>query len=206
MKALTWGLAILLAVAVAILISIGGSNKDLGQQAELLQQKIDGQGTIIKEKSAEYIHLQRETGEKIAELNGMVDSSNTVIAHKEEEIATQDDKLGELREAQKILINDRDIIENLKQQIFLLDKKFTLARSELREKDKVIFALNEKYEYEHTLRLQADNLLEKLSRQGEDKILLIQNLKKQLAHQKRVSLYEKLGVGVACLLLGVLVE
>ena len=65
MKSLNWILAGILVGAMALLLYMNGNNKDLGQENALLQQKIDGQETIIEEQSADYLELQRETQKRM---------------------------------------------------------------------------------------------------------------------------------------------
>ena len=180
--------------------------KGLGEENELLKQKIEGQGITIQEKTKEYLELKKHSEMEIYKLNAAIDSANTVIADKEEEIETRDDRLKALREAQKVLTNKDDIIENLKTQIFVLDEKFTLARQQLKEKDLIIFALTEKYELERELRFKAEELLDKCAKQIAAQDSLIKNLEKELAHRKVRSLLSQIAWGGVGLLGGILIE
>ena len=206
MKEVRWFLfGALVATAVCMFLSFKACDvKD--QEIVKLKSKVTTQGDVIEKKTSEYDALKSERDEKIAELNGMIDSSNTVVMRKEEEIATQDKKLKELREANKVLTNKDEIIENLKDQIIILDKKFTLARQQLDEKDKIIFALNKKYEAEHRLRLQGEDVIEALVKQVDTQGELIDKLEKKIAYQSRVAWYWKVGGPLAGILLGVLAD
>jgi len=199
----------LLGALIASIVCVTLSYKCCGDRDDeilRLKAEIADQKDVIVEKEASYNKLRDDTEAMVAELNGMIDSSNTVIARKDEEIATQDERLAELREANKVLTNKDEIIENLKEQVFILDKKFTLAQAQLSLKDNVIFALNEKYKVEYKLRLESEALCEGLRVQVKKQILLIDALEMKLAYQKRVSLYQKIGFGALGLLLGVIAE
>lgn len=104
---------------------------------------------------------------EIAELNGMIDSSNTVIAGLEQDMGAQEQesqkKIGELEAEHSKLPTLQAKYDNAMSQIVAWKERFNLVvtnyKSQLGQKDKVIFSLKEKYTAEYNLRVETENSL-----------------------------------------------
>ena len=102
---------------------------------------------------------EKAHSKKIGELNGMIDSSNTVIA-----------RLGESDKAKAKRIRDLEAtlpnLNTVEEQIAYYTTwgqewkdRFSLCQQTVGEKDKIIFSLTQKYEAEFQLRLQTEELI-----------------------------------------------
>ncbi len=90
---------------------------------------------------------------KIGELQGMIDSSATIIADLEFKKATADktiDRLSEreeeLRATELTLKSAKELIDNLTNSRDQWIEKFNLAERQLAETESIVFAVSEKYE------------------------------------------------------------
>lgn len=152
--------------------------------------------------------VRKESDERIealeklkSEMDGMIDSYNTVIANKDEEIAKRDTRLVNLNEQLKNASSDTERVVILTEQVHLLTEKFHLAQEQLGEKDKIIFSLDQKYQTQikisDELRLQLQSQIELTSSSRQ----LIDSLESQIVHLRRTSgLKTYLGLGLIALL------
>lgn len=138
-KAILW---ILLALAIVFFISDHAKNKASLKQIE----KEYGDYKAISEetiKIKDQAILEKE--DKIAELSGYVDSSNTFIMGLEDKLAVKDDELEELRKSWGNLSLE------CKSALNMLDakwtEKFSVAQNEIEEYKKQVRAYDEKELY-----------------------------------------------------------
>lgn len=133
---------------------------------EVLRKKLhvsEGRAEVLelalKQKEANYEELVETSEKKISELNGEIDSANTVLVRltnenlglEEKRQALEDSLAGGGSDYEKqSKVKDR-IISTYRTEVFNL-------KSEIAEKDKIIFALSGKYESEHALRLECEKL------------------------------------------------
>ena len=172
---------ILALIAVVVVIGLLRSNGDLSSEnAELrdreieLQNDLQHQDQISKEAIAEY-------EKKIAELNGNIDSSNTIIAGIGEKDEALADRTKRLEAARREITNKDALISNLEQQVETWRARFSLAQDTIAEKDKIIFSLTDKYEIQ--LKITKEREAQILARDNllEIKDLRIAGLEKQIA-------------------------
>lgn len=83
--------------------------------------------------------------DRIAELNGMIDSINFENDKRMQKIEEGDERIRELREEVETLSDKDEIIANLESQLETRDYQLSLARETIKEQDIVIFSLTEKY-------------------------------------------------------------
>ena len=117
------------------------------------QQKLIDYGEKTLRENERALKLERRNhDERVAELNGMVDSSNTVIARLTEKDKTKAERIEELEELVSQSPTAEEKIEYLTTLSAEWKERFTLCTQAVGEKDKIIFSLQEKYEAESLLR------------------------------------------------------
>ena len=137
--------------------------------------------------SEEY-EIQKETAlDNITELQNQITQKdekihdlNSSVSTKNEQIKKLNAENKELEDTYATLTDDKQKIANLETQVSVWKEKFTLAEGVIAEKDKIIFALTEKYEtqvkitgeykelYEREVRLRG--LLEERVRMADSKL------------------------------------
>jgi len=159
-----------IALAILAIFLIAKSCK-LSPKINKLQGEIALRDTLIEEgdKALSEVGRALEQASKshekrLAELNGLIDSSNTVIARLEEEGHHKTERIEELEETFPQLSTAEEKIEYWKTWGTEWKEQFQLCSQVVVEKDKIIFSLTEKYEAEQTIRLSVEqslNLTEK---------------------------------------------
>ena len=121
--------------------------KKLEAEGNVLKGKWEQQVKDYEENDMKRSKLIREHEAKIDELNGMVDSSNTVISNLATEDKRKLSRTRTLEEAADSLDDTEYVarIANLEKQVSVWKDRFNLCQQGIAEKDKIIFALNEKY-------------------------------------------------------------
>lgn len=102
--------------------------------------------TIIEGLNKDIADKQKEIGVLEATANGAINSANTVIANKDEEIRIMDLEIVTLREGRDELETWEAIAKSEKRERQIWTDKFYLAQDQLKEKDGIIFQLNQKYD------------------------------------------------------------
>lgn len=140
----------IIAIALILLIIFWSRSCSTYDELSILRGKYEKQ----REINVELQELRDEAIEakevEIAELRGMVDSANTVIARHEEGIETREARLRALRFRERELSEDVETLEtiteqrdNFKLQRDELEEKFNLAQDVILEKDGIIVNLEE---------------------------------------------------------------
>ncbi len=112
------------------------------------------------ETAGRQLALERKAHDRLmGELNGMIDSSNTVIALLTEEDAVKARRIGELEALHPESPTEEEIIDNWQERTELWKNRFSLCQGVIVEKDVIIFSLQEKYAAELQLNLQVESLL-----------------------------------------------
>jgi len=176
-------ISIIIILFVSFVASLKKSN-DLNSENQELKIKEADLEIQLRETDAKVNEAIDQYEQRIAELQGNIDSSNTVISNLEQESSGLEAKIKSLEHAQ-ISIKDKDeLIQNLQSQVHLWTERFSLAQAEIAEKDKIIFSLTEQYESAKEIIIEKDKQI--LSR---DELLVIKDLRiggleKQIEHDK----------------------
>lgn len=117
-----------------------------GQIAE--QKKITLAGETVSAK------VIKEQLAKIDELNGAIDSANTVIVDLEKGQTKAGNTIVKLNDTLAQAKTDAEKVPILESLVKEWSNKFSLAQNQLAEKDKIIFSLTEKYESQVRISLQ----------------------------------------------------
>jgi len=180
-------LGIFFFIAAAVIFEVRKcSMRPLYDEISILKAQVEFNEQRLKKKDAELEIIVAGYERKIAELNGNIDSAMTVVARLEgadEKIRAQTIELAR----SEALITDKDeLIGNLRKQIEAWKERFSLAEQRLAEKDRIIFALSEKYEAEHKIRLEISASLESWKAQYESlKTLNAKNEKRYLSEKRK---------------------
>ena len=192
------GLSIGLLIALVILLVYNFRSCNLNDaEVARLEAIVESRDAQLAEKDKAYEDAKGEHEEKIAELDGAIDSYVTVIAKLEEEQVVKDDRIAELIKEDEQLEDYEPKYYNMKEQRDKWIAKFNLSEDKLSEKDKIIFSINEKYEAEKKLRIEGAEALIKEHKQNiKDRDELIAELKHRLKIKRRASTLERT-VGLA---------
>jgi len=197
------GLTIGLLIALVILLICNFRSCNIND-AEIarLETVVESRDAQLEEKDKAYEANKKAHEEKINELNGTIDSANTVIAKIEEEQVVKDERIAELIKEDEELEDYKLKYENMTTQRDDWIAKFNLSEDNLVEKDKIIFSINEKYEAEKKLRIDgAESLIEEHKKNIKDRDDLIAELKHRLKIKKRASTLERtIGLAVVAAL------
>lgn len=190
------GLTIGLLVALVILLIYNFRSCNVND-AEIarLEAIVESKDVQLEEKSKAYEADKKAHEEKINELNGAIDSANTVIAKLEEKDVDKSKEIKELEDGYKNLEKDAEKIYNLQEQIDNWKIRFSIAQDKIAEKDKIIFSLQKKYNNELNLRLKSEKLLISMRESQVMRDELIAGLEKKLRSKQRASILER-GVGL----------
>ena len=178
---------VLVSIIIILLVSFVASLKksnDLNSENQELKIKEADLEIQLRETDAKANEVIDQYEQRIAELQGNIDSSNTFISNLEQESSGLEAKIKSLERAQ-INTKDKDeLIQNLQSQVHLWTERFSLAQAEIAEKDKIIFSLTEQYESAKEIIIEKDKQI--LSR---DELLVIKDLRiggleKQIEHDK----------------------
>lgn len=192
---------LLIFALVALALFFARSCTVSNQKVNSLKEKLKVEKAAIEMMERDYAKTLARRNELITELNGMIDSSMTVIADLETEDKEKEGRLAELEEELTSLPMAEEKVANLTEQVEIWKQRFSLAQKQLIEKNQIIFSLNQKYEIEHELRLQAEDLLKDYREATATQVELIGELQKSLNHRVQFQWMER-GVGV--LLIGTL--
>lgn len=188
---------IILFIVLFLFFQIRGCREaKLNYEIGRLEAKVEAgeAALLVKDKFME--KAQKEHDEKIAELNGMIDSAQTVIMNLEGKDKELAGALQGLETAELTLIEKGELIVNLRSQISIWRERFDLSQKTIAEKDKIIFSLTEKYESEHRLRLEISADKESWKVQYFELKGLNDFYQDQIKKQKRESRLERIGMGV----------
>ena len=178
---------VLVSIIIILLVSFVASLKksnDLNSENQELKIKEADLEIQLRETDAKANEVIDQYEQRIAELQGNIDSSNTFISNLEQESSGLEAKIKSLERAQ-INTKDKDeLIQNLQSQVHLWTERFSLAQAEIAEKDKIIFSIKEQYESARGIIIEKDKQI--LSR---DELLTIKDLRiggleKQIEHDK----------------------
>jgi len=100
---------------------------------------------LTQEREKAALQYVAEMEDLILILQGNIDSLNTVIATKEDDITKLVGKAGKWEQAEAAIVDKDEMIANLRQQVSTWKSAFTLAREQSEAKDEIIFNLTEKY-------------------------------------------------------------
>ena len=190
------GLTIGLLVALVILLVYNfRSCNDNGEEIGRLKGIIEEKDVELSEKSEAYEVDKKVHEEKINELNGAIDSANTVIARLEEKDIGKSDKIRELENKYKNLETDTERVNNLEAQVESWKTRFSISQDKIAEKDKIIFSLQDKYQSELNMRVDCEKLLKTFLESQAIRDELIAELNKKLRSKQRASVLER-GVGL----------
>lgn len=197
------GLVVGLLIALVILLIYNFRSCNIND-AEIarLEAVVVSRDAQLAEKDKAYEDDKKAHEDKIAKLDGAIDSANTVIARLEEEQVAKDEKIEELEKEDEQLEDYEPKYYNMKKQRDEWMAKFNLSENKSVEKDKIIFSINEKYEAEKKLRIDgAEALIKKHKQNIKDRDKLIAELKHRLKTKRRASALERtIGLAiVACL-------
>ena len=176
-------ISIIIILFVSFVASLKKSN-DLNSKNQELKIKEADLEIQLRETDAKVNEAIDQYEQRIAELQGNIDSSNTVISNLEQESSGLEAKIKSLERAQ-INTKDKDeLIQNLQSQVHLWTERFSLAQAEIAEKDKIIFSIKEQYESARGIIIEKDKQI--LSR---DELLTIKDLRiagleKQIKHDE----------------------
>ena len=152
-----WALAVV--IGIPLMVTIPRACRMV--KAEKKAAALAGENTVLKRDALaaakEYVEKSKEAEEKIGELNGAIDSAYTIIAALQGDIGAAEGKIGDLGEELKSAKTDAErvpILEKIVGQYQI--EVFTLKRT-VEEKDKIIFALTDKYKVEYELRLSCES-------------------------------------------------
>lgn len=164
-KIIKWMGIIMVAMLVVIIALTTRNCKSLPEIGEL-RGEIALRDTLIEGgrqdlKTADrQLALERKAHDRLmGELNGMIDSSNTVIARLMEEDAVSERRIGELEALHPESPTEEEIIDNWQERTELWKNRFSLCQAVIVEKDTIIFSLSQKYEAESQLRSRVEGLL-----------------------------------------------
>ncbi len=191
MKITGLSVGILIAFIILLVYNLRSCNINDAEIARL-EAVVESKDVQLAEKDKAYEADKKAHEEKINELNGAVDSANTVIAKIEEEQIVKDDRIAELMKEDEQLEDYEPKYYKMKDQRDEWIAKFNLSEDNLAEKDKVIFSLNEKYEAEKKLRIDgAESLIAEHKKNIEDRDELIAELKHRLKIRQRANTFER---------------
>jgi len=163
-----------------------------GEVAEKDKQ-IERRDAQLKIKNEALEEIKEDYEEKISELNGAIDSANTII---ENVTVESDARLEDLEKKDSELTDYKDKYENMTAQRDEWKNKFTLV---VREKDSVIASAQKKFEEERDLRETTEIVLSdhKIALVERDDALasrdeLIESLEKKLRTRNRWRTLERL--------------
>ena len=176
-------ISIIIILFVSFVASLKKSN-DLNSENQELKIKEADLEIRLKETDAKANEIIDQYEKRIAELQGNIDSSNTVISNLGGESSVLEAKIKSLERVQETITDKDELIQNLQSQVNLWKERFSLAQAEIEEKDKIIFSLTEQYESAKGIIIKKDKQI--LSR---DELLTIKDLRiagleKQIEHDK----------------------
>ena len=149
-------LRVLVVVSIVLfLVAIFSTTRNcrLRDRANFWKGHYDAQMEVSRDLAKENRVGKKAYESRIDELNGMVDSINTVNAELEMKLAVSDSKTEELAETEAILRDRVFDLDTAQMLVITLTasrdewiNKFNLSQQQLAEADKMNFALSEKYE------------------------------------------------------------
>jgi len=117
----------------------------LSEEARDAKVKYEALRALTQEREKAALQYVAEMEDLILILQGNIDSLNTVIATKEDDITKLVGKAGKWEQAEAAIVDKDEMIANLRQQVSTWKSAFTLAREQSEAKDEIIFNLTEKY-------------------------------------------------------------
>lgn len=142
-------------------------NCRLSPKINRLEGVIASQGKLIDEGDKTLKQAEKALNKEIkahakreAELNGLIDSSNTVIERLTASGLEKARRIRELEDSFPEPPTAEEEIEHWRALTIEWKGRFTLCTETVGEKDKIIFALREKYEALSLLHLQVDGVLD----------------------------------------------
>jgi len=163
----------------------------LGKACKISDRNSELKGEITQLN--QMLSIQRQVSQKeIKELKEFICKKNEEIIDITADITVKDEKIQELseistnleQEIDNLNDNQKDIIINkLKENVTIWKQKFTLAESIIRNKDKIIFNLQDKYNAQLKVSLNYRELYEKtneLSRKQEIRIRVLEKKQRGL--------------------------
>lgn len=191
MKKINWLLAgIALALAVVLFFTFKSRTK-LYDENSMLKQKIITQQEGLDNAGIAYGELQAEHEQDMAELQGHIDSSNTVITNLE--VGRQEHvlRIEELESQEPVDLPPLKEIAYWKEWGGEWKGRALKAEDQLVEKDKIILATEKQRDDEIDLRLAAEAMITQYAKQVADQYTMIQNLEKQIARKNSLSKLER---------------
>jgi len=161
--------------------------KDKGIPVALYEKEIKEAGIEIKALTETIKEKERAIVEMEAERNGAIDSANTIIARKEEELRRKDEEITQLVKEGRNMDEWEAIAKNEKAQKDKWIEKFDLAEQSMAEMRTVIFQLNKKYDERVKLDLEIIASWE----QKYDKAVALRELAFKIADEYRRALNKK---------------
>jgi len=183
---------LLIGFVICLVIIFRSCQCDPGEEIGRLQGEVEARDEQLEIKEAGLKELEQRHEEKIAELNGEVDSAYTVIETLRAEDHNKSETIVRL-ESEFDKLSDKDPqIKNLKAQVEEWKGRFSLAQDKLSEKDKIIFSLQEKYEAELELRKVTQVVLEEYKTGLGIRDELVAELERKLRSTSRWQTLERL--------------
>lgn len=126
-----------------------------------LKKRYDNARKEIEASYKSYQILSENSAKKIKEFDTKITIAETEIASLSLSLEEKDKNIEELEKDYPKLTDKDEKIANLQAQIREWKAKFSLAQATIKEKDKIIFSLTEKYEQQAMLTYECEGLLSK---------------------------------------------
>lgn len=145
---------ILPAALVIILIIVGYRSCGLYDRYSVLKGRYDALAEEYEAQRGSSLKAIEDLDNIIARKDEEINAATSHIVEKEGEISTLHTETDKL-EADFLKIKDAiEKVDNLSKQLSIWKQKFTLAEGIIRDKDVVIFSINEKYEAQVKISLE----------------------------------------------------
>lgn len=188
-------LLVLLTIACCVLgvLYYKSCNDPIDPLIDELKADIETRDEQLKMKDEALEEIKKEHDKKIAELNGVIDSANTIITNLEEKDKETSGELSELEEKFENLEDKDEKISNLQGQLTLWKARLDLSSQKLKKKDTIIFSLQKKFDEEHTLYLAQELVVIDYKKSIATRDELIAALNQKLRHRSRSRWLERAG-------------
>jgi len=183
---------LLIGFVVCLVIIFRSCQYDPGAEIGRLKGEIEARDEQIKMKEQGLAEIKADRDRIEAEMNGAIDSANSVIANLEAKDEEQKNKIDGLKEEYMLLQEQAQRLDNLKEQVSAWKQRFDLAQKKLTEKDEIIFSLTQKYNKELELRKVTEIVLGDYKQQALVRNELISELERKLRHKNRWQTLERL--------------
>ena len=193
---------LLIGFVVCLVVIFKSCNQDLGAEIGRLKGEIEARDDQIKMKEQGLAEIKSDRDRIEAEMDGAIDSANTVIATLNEKDEQKAKKIDDLEKQVESAENKHSQVQSLRKIIGLWEERFSLAQDAIVEKDAIIFSLKKKLSAEKKLRLAVEVVRNDYKDSLQTHKELISELTKKLRPRSRWQTMERLAFdGVAGLLL-----